>query len=104
MFLFGAADVSAADLPGAVNISAIAEMQMSDEDFVPSKSVVESVVLVSMDEVASGDGEVVQAALQPPPSNYPRRWRNPLRALLRDFLRPSVSCGTTRCPEKRSVP
>ena len=51
----GAADVSAADLPGAVDVSAVAEVEMSDKDFVQSLLDVESDMLVSIDEVASGN-------------------------------------------------
>lgn len=59
----GAADVSASYLPGVVDVSAVAEVEMSDEDFVPSKSDVKS------------DALVVRTALHPPPSRSPRRRR-----------------------------
>lgn len=68
------ADVSPADPPGTVDASIVAEVEMSDEEYVPSQSDVDSDAS-SMDEVASGDEEVVQAAQQTPPPRSPRRRR-----------------------------
>ena len=55
--------------------SAEAEVEMSDEDFVPSQLDVESDAFGSMDEVASEDEEVARAALQPSPLRSPRHRR-----------------------------
>ena len=119
----GASDTSSADLPGAVDVSAMAEVEMSEEDFVVSQSDVKSDALVSMDEVASEDEEVVRAALRSSPPRSPRRQRKrrrravfstpPLepvdmtfllgRVLTTDSLRPSVKCGTIHFPGRRSA-
>ena len=64
-------DVSVADLPGAAVASAAADLEMSDVEYVPAQSDVDSDAL-SMDEMASGD-EVVRAALQLSPPRSPRR-------------------------------
>ena len=67
-------DVSVADPPGAAVASAAADLEMSDEEFVPAPSDVDSDAL-SMDEMASGDEEVVRAASQLSPPRSPRRRR-----------------------------
>ena len=56
-------DVSVADPPGAAVASAAADLEMSDAEYVPAQSDVDSDAL-SMDEIASGDEEVVRAASQ----------------------------------------
>ena len=48
-------DVSVADPPGAAVASAAADLEMSDAEYVPAQSDVDSDAL-SMDEIASGDG------------------------------------------------
>ena len=62
--------------------SAEAEVEMSDEDFVPSQLDVESDAFGSMDEVASEDEEVVRAALQPSPLRSPRHRRKRRRRVV----------------------
>lgn len=58
-------DVSVADPPGAAAASAVADAGMSDVDYVPPSDV-ESDAFLSVEEVASGDEEVVAAAQLPP--------------------------------------
>ena len=117
-------DVPAADPPGPVDAPAVQDAEMSDLEYLP-QSGVESDDSASMEEVmASGDDEVVAAALSPGLSDSPRlgrkrgaaRFRPPspvwlltwtprsMRFLVTATLKPSVESGKTGFPGRFIVP